>query len=120
MQHRIIFTGFDPNPYRWIKNASLFLFSSRYEGLPTVIIEALLLEKPVIATACPTGVKELLMYGKAGTLTRVGDMAQMSEALHDLLQNKPLQQQYITASKEIVHNFDADYMISEFERLLLN
>jgi glycosyltransferase involved in cell wall biosynthesis len=120
MQDRIIFTGFDPNPYKWIKNASLFLFSSKYEGLPTVIIEALLLEKPVIATACPTGVKELLMYGQAGILTKVGDITEMSEALNKLLKDKPLQQQYIQASKKIVHNFDADYMISEFERLLLN
>lgn len=120
MSDRIIFTGFQSNPYKWIANAKLFLFSSKYEGLPTVIIEAHLLGKPVIATACPTGVRELLLQGKGGILTKVGDVGAMSDALYTLLSNEPLQQEYLTNIKGFLFNFDSSYMVREFERLLLN
>jgi glycosyltransferase involved in cell wall biosynthesis len=120
MSHRVIFTGFQANPYKWIAHAKLFLFSSKYEGLPTVIIEAHLLHKPVIATACPTGVRELLLHGKGGILTTVGDVAEMSDALHRLINDESLQQTFLSNAEGFLHNFDAACMVQEFERLLVH
>jgi glycosyltransferase involved in cell wall biosynthesis len=119
MSDRIHFTGFDANPYRWIAHSKLFLFSSKYEGLPTVIIEAHLLDKPVIATDCPTGVRELLMQGRAGILTPVGDVKAMSDAIQRLITDEALQQEFLENVKGFLHNFDTSFMVEEFERLLL-
>ncbi|MGG4547999.1 glycosyltransferase [Rossellomorea marisflavi] len=56
------------NPYPVLKHADLFVLSSRYEGLPTVLLEALTLNKRIISSKCPAGPVEILKDGKYGTL----------------------------------------------------
>jgi glycosyltransferase involved in cell wall biosynthesis len=73
--------GFDPNPYRFLSRAAVFALSSQYEGLPTVLIEALALGTPVVATDCQTGPREILQGGVLGRLVPVGDAAALAEAL---------------------------------------
>ena len=116
---RVVFTGFQSNPYKYLSRATLFLFSSRYEGLPTVIIEAMLLGKHVVATACPTGVSELLMHGKAGLLTEIGNVEQMSEGLHVLLHNKQMQEEFEANRTEFLKHFDTGFMVKEFEKKVI-
>ena len=60
ISHKVIFAGFTSNPYAPIKNACCFILSSRHEGMPTVMIESLALNTPVIAFDCPTGPAEIL------------------------------------------------------------
>lgn len=57
---KIRFVGFQANPYAWFVRADAFLFSSRYEGFPNVVLEALACRKPVIATPAPGGTQEIL------------------------------------------------------------
>jgi glycosyltransferase involved in cell wall biosynthesis len=83
-----------------------------------VLIEALSLGKPIVATECKTGVKEILMYGKAGTLTPVGDINAMCEAMNELLHDPILQQSYKTNSPKILAEFDIKTVIKQFEQLI--
>jgi glycosyltransferase involved in cell wall biosynthesis len=57
---RVHFAGFQNNPFAWIAKADAFVLSSRYEGFPNVVLEALACGTPVIATPAPGGVNELL------------------------------------------------------------
>ena len=57
---QVHFAGFQSNPYSWFARADGFVFSSRYEGLPNVALEALACGTPVIATPAPGGVREIL------------------------------------------------------------
>ena len=116
---RVTFTGFQANPYKYLSRAKVFLFSSRYEGLPTVIIEAMLLGKHVVATACPTGVSELLMHGKAGILTEIGNVEQMSDGLNKLLRSKELQEEFEANRTAFLKHFDTGYMVKEFEEKII-
>ncbi len=116
---RVVFAGFDKNPYKWVRHAEAFIFSSKYEGLPTVLIEALALECPLVATECPTGVREILMNGEAGILTPVGDIAALKDGMHKIL-DKDLQAKYISNSKKLIHEFDMKFMLKEFERIVLS
>lgn len=116
---RVIFAGFHTNPYKWMARCKLFLFSSKYEGLPTVLIEALSLGAAIIGTACPTGVREILMDGKAGVLTPVGDVAAMAAAIPALLNDEARKAAFRAASSEIVRQFDIRYMVGEFERIVV-
>ena len=59
MEKHFILLGRKDNPYPYVKNSDLFLLSSRYEGLPTVIIEALILHIPCISTEV-AGIYEIL------------------------------------------------------------
>ena len=51
--------NFVDNPYNLIKQTDIFVLSSRYEGLPNVLLEALVLNKFIISSDCPTGPKEI-------------------------------------------------------------
>jgi len=77
--------GYVENPYRYMKQADVFLLSSRYEGLPTVLIEALACGCPVVATDCPSGPREILEDGALGRLVPVGDASGLADAVVDSL-----------------------------------
>ena len=75
------FPGFVRNPYAFMAKASLFVLSSRYEGLPTVLIEAMACGCPVVSTDCRFGPDEILEDGRWGELVPVGDAKALSEAM---------------------------------------
>ncbi|MCX8522346.1 glycosyltransferase [Chryseobacterium formosus] len=59
--------GFTDNPYPYFKNADFYILSSRYEGFPTVLFEAITLKKKIIATEV-SGVNEMLNNGELGLI----------------------------------------------------
>jgi exopolysaccharide biosynthesis WecB/TagA/CpsF family protein len=78
---RVHFTGFLSNPYPLIKQARFFVLSSRHEGLPTALIEALALGTPVLAADCDTGPRELLDNGRLGILVKANDVEALAEGI---------------------------------------
>lgn len=79
------FTGFTCNPYYVIKGSEAFVLSSRHEGLPTVLIEALALGRPVVAFDCPTGPREILCNGDYGYLVPNGDVSALASAMQAVM-----------------------------------
>jgi len=77
--------GFVDNPFPYMREASAFVLSSRWEGLPGVLIQAMACGAPVVSTDCPSGPHEILEGGKWGKLVRVGDVDAMSRAIIDTL-----------------------------------
>ncbi|GAB0147651.1 glycosyltransferase [Marichromatium sp. PS1] len=73
--------GFVPEPYAYMAHAALLAFSSRWEGLPFVPVEALAVGTPVVSTDCPSGPREILQDGRYGPLVPVGDDAALAEAI---------------------------------------
>jgi glycosyltransferase involved in cell wall biosynthesis len=73
--------GFVDNPFKWMRNASLFVLSSCWEGLPNVLIQAMVCGTPVVSTDCPTGPAEILENGKWGRLVQVGDNELLVDAI---------------------------------------
>jgi glycosyltransferase involved in cell wall biosynthesis len=73
--------GFVPQPYAWMAHADLFAFSSRWEGLGFVLIEALAVGTAVVATDCPSGPSEILEKGRFGPLVPVDDHRAMARAI---------------------------------------
>lgn len=82
---RVILPGFATNPYPWIRHAALFAMSSRSEGLPLVLVEALVLGVPVVSTNCPTGPNEILVGEFARFLSPVGDIAALADNIRKAL-----------------------------------
>jgi glycosyltransferase involved in cell wall biosynthesis len=73
--------GFVPNPLAYMAKADVLALSSRVEGMPTVIVEALACGIPIVATDCPHGPAELLGDGAYGRLVTVGDAGAFADAL---------------------------------------
>ena len=67
LQETTEMVGFTDNPYPYFKNADFYILSSRYEGFPTVLFEAITLKKNIIATDV-SGVKEMLNNGELGMI----------------------------------------------------
>jgi glycosyltransferase involved in cell wall biosynthesis len=81
--------GFADNPFAFMARAAVFVLSSRYEGLPGVLIQALACGCPVVSTDCPSGPAEVLEGGRLGPLVAVGDAAGMAAAIERLLDHPP-------------------------------
>lgn len=60
IQENVIFLGYKNNPYKYIRNSDLFLFSSLYEGFGGVLIESLACKTPIISSNCKYGPKEII------------------------------------------------------------
>ena len=73
LQKEIKLLGYKKNAHKFMNKANLFVLSSKYEGLPNVLIEAQKYNLPIISSNCPTGPKEILMNGKLGNLYPVSD-----------------------------------------------
>jgi len=86
LQERVSLPGFTDNPYPWLKHAAAFVLSSNWEGLPTVLIEALAAGVPVVSTDCPSGPSEILEGGRLGRLVPVNDVDALATALLEAVQ----------------------------------
>lgn len=87
---RVIFAGFHQNPYPWVKKAALLAMSSDSEGLPTVLIESLIIGTPVVSTDCPTGPSEILTGDLATFLSPVGDAPALAANIRAALAAYPV------------------------------
>lgn len=79
--------GFVENPYPYMREADAFVLSSRWEGLPNVLIQALATGTQIISTNCPSGPREILQDGELGKLVTVGDVSRMADAMIDSLES---------------------------------
>ncbi len=112
--------GFTKNPYVWIKNSLFLVHSSKYEGLPTVLIEALICGKTIISSECPTGPREILKNGECGELFEVGNVKQLSEKLVNFFENSDLIKFYEEKVKMRKEEFNQKNVIREYEKLIDN
>ena len=85
IEDRFDLPGFDVNPFRYMARASVFVLSSRYEGFPNVLAQAMACGTPVVSTDCRSGPSEMLEDGRWGRLVPVGDWRAMARAIEGTL-----------------------------------
>ena len=89
VQDAFALLGYQPNPLPYMARAAAFVLSSRYEGFPNVLLEAMACGTPVVSTDCPSGPSEILDGGAYGALVPVGDDAALAAAIGATLATPP-------------------------------
>jgi len=106
--------GFVQNPYPYMAQASLFVLPSRWEGLPTVLVEALYLGIPIVATDCPGGSREILKDGQFGRLVPVDAPLILADAIEGSMNTRRS-----FPPKESWKPFNLDFVVDRYINLLL-
>lgn len=113
LEKDVALPGFVDNPYKYMKHATVFVLSSQWEGLPTVLIEALALGVPVVSTDCPSGPREILNNGEYGRLVALGNEKELAQNIKATIREE---------KKEIVTNsyklFQLDTVLHQYEEVL--
>ncbi len=105
--------GIVRNPYAYMARADLFVLSSAWEALPTVLIEALAVGLPVVATDCVSGPREILRDGRYGALVPVGDVAALAEAVSAAL-SVPRPE----LPEEALRPYTVDYAVDQYSQFI--
>ncbi len=96
-----------------MKNADVFVLSSRWEGFGLVLVEAMACGTPVVSTDCPSGPAEILEREEWGRLVSPGDVKDMARAIQNTLKDKDP-----PAVKERSKQFSVDKAVEEYKKVL--
>lgn len=103
--------GFVKNPFAYMKRSDVFVHTALYEGFGMVLVEAMYLGIPVIASACLGGPREILQYGKMGELFPVGDHDALAKALKKTLaEPKDAETLHNSIQRYTVENSVSEYL----------
>ena len=142
LREDVYLLGFKNNPYKYLKNADIFVFTSLYEGLPNVIVEAMCCELPIISVDLP-GTREILApctenqpsvkkaeYHEFGVLVPTFDGKKygahdllssseviLAEAVVELLDNKAQLTQYAEKGKKRIESFDHSTILNQWKEI---
>ena len=114
---QVRFEGFQTNPYPWMKHADLFVLSSRYEGLPNVMLEALALGTPVVGTDCPGGVREILETCPIGRLAPPENAPALAAAIVDAF-HAGLKSRPAPDLTDFLDRFRVECIVTQYEGIL--
>ena len=109
---------FKKNPYPYIKKSDLFILTSKYEGLPNVLLEAQVLKKFIISSDCPTGPKEILLNGKIGDLFNIGDYKELEKKILFFSKYKKNFSYKINLAYKNLHRFDLENNCEKYWKLI--
>ncbi len=120
IEDRVFFLGFKNNPYKYLARATVFVLSSLYEGFPNVLLEAMALGVPSVATRCPTGPEEIITDGINGVLVPPADEKTLAEAIKRLLLDEKLRRRLSLSAKKRAEEFEVKRIVREFEEVILS
>jgi glycosyltransferase involved in cell wall biosynthesis len=112
LEKNIFLLGFSHNPYPYMKTGNVFVMSSVSEALPTVLCEAMILEKPVVVTNC-SGCRELVDEERYGLMAEQEDES-LAEKMAQYLQQEDLVKHYARKSGERADIFDTEKVIQTY------
>jgi len=105
------------NPFNYMKNAEFMVLSSRAEGFPMVLIEALSLDCPVVATDCPTGPREIIEKDVNGLLIPMKNKEVLTQSIDTLFFDQALRQSFSEKARGSVNHLSVENICKEWIKL---
>lgn len=113
LSESVALPGYTPNPFPYMRSADVFVLSSRFEGLPNALIQAMACGCPVVSTDCPSGPSEILSGGQYGHLVPVGDPVALARAILAVLRGEGK-----SVPREWLTQFEEEVIVEQYLRLL--
>ena len=114
LKNKVKILPFQRNPFKFLRISELFILTSKFEGLPNVLLEAAVLKKFIISTNCPTGPKEILQNGKGGFLFKVGNYKNLSQKILNYHNNKKKLKGKINHNYKNLIRFDSNKNLQKY------
>ena len=112
--------GYKKNPFPYIIKSDILILSSKFEGLPNILLEAQYLKKYIISSNCSSGPKEILMNGKAGDLFKPNDYKELANKINNYCLNKSSCKKKILLGYKNLHRFDYKKNCHKYYEILNN
>jgi len=114
MQDNVHFAGTQSNPFPYLAGARFLALSSRTEAFPMVLIEALALQCPIVATDCPTGPREIVKHGENGLLVENENTQAFSQALDQLYYDDAMLSRFKQNARASIQHLAGDVIAKEW------
>ncbi len=112
--------GYKKNPFPYILKSDILILSSKFEGLPNILLEAQCLKKYIISSRCSSGPKEILMNGKAGDLFSVNDYRGLANKINNYCKNKNKFKKKTLVGFKNLHRFNYNKNCQKYYEILNN
>jgi len=110
--------GVTNKPENWMLRCGIFVLSSRFEGFPNVLLEAMSMGTPCIAFDCPSGPADIINHGRTGILVPAQDAVTMALALQRVAKDETLRRKIGDAAREVNRSYSIERITSQWESLL--
>lgn len=116
----VCFAGFNKNPFKYFASCDLFVLSSRHEGMPGVLIQAMACGAPVISTNCKFGPQEIINApGKNGLLVPVGDFKKLADAMIKVLSDHAFKAYIASNARSSISRFEVSNSVNSYIEAIL-
>lgn len=114
---RVMLPGKTKDIFKEMSKNSIFVLSSRFEGMPNALGEAMSMGLAVVSTDCPTGPRELIDHEKNGLLVQNESIDELAEALKKLMSDQKLREQLGKKAAQSMKNYDIKTISDQWERI---
>ncbi len=129
IEKRVIFTGAEDNPYKYMSKAAIYVSTSRSEGFPNALVEAMICGCVIVSTDCPSGPREILApdsdsinmlkegeeYAEFGVLVAIDDIKHLTNVFERLLTDDTLRKSYSQKSLKRAADFRLEDIFQQYK-----
>ncbi len=105
-------------PDRFLQRAAIFVLSSRYEGFPVALLEAMAQGLAVISFDCDSGPREILRHEQDGLLVPAGDVGQLAQAIDRVIGDQALRERLSAAAMKVAERFSPERFAADWDKVL--
>ena len=117
LEKSFLLKGAEKNIQEKYLESSIYVMSSRFEGMPMVLLEAMTYGLPIISFDCPCGPKDIIKDNEDGFLVEFGNIEQMAEKIEKLISDEEKRKLFGKNARKNVERFSADTIMKEWKEL---